>query len=647
MSNYEKLPFNFDPKRPFFEQLNEWIGDVFYDILPEAGMELRDEQIFMAFQLEKAFIENKIMFAEAGVGTGKTIVYLLYALCFARYKRKPAIIACADESLIEQLVKKEGDIAKISNLLGLSIDVRLAKSKDQYLCLQKLDQERETEDYHEIYDDMYVSLPPFVHSNQTMQSYYHYGDRKEYPTLTNEQWNKVGWDSFQDCFVCEQRHRCGQTLSREHYRKSTDLIICSHDFYMEHVWTYESRKREGQLPLLPEASSVVFDEGHLLEVAAQKALTYKYRHDVLEELLTRLLENNVREEFAVLVDEMISQSLHLSFLLRDHSKVVQGSNRRELVNEEIVISEASRFVSLISRLEDEIVFESELYTINEYQLKIVEEHLDMIQHALSIFVKRNNVISWVTEDKQGFTLVIMPRLVEEVLKEKVFSKHIPFIFSSATLSTNESFSYLAESLGIDKFQSFTVESPFDYENQMKLYAPNIQNEKAFEHKLDYTYSVLKETNGKALLLFTSEEELVQFKTAVGNTASFNEWRFLFEGEQEISELISKFQEDINSVLCAVSLWEGLDIPGESLSNVIIWSLPFPPKDPVFEAKRNAASSAYWDVDVPYMMLRLRQGIGRLIRTHADRGIVSILDERIHEDEKLLGLIKEIAPVGIS
>ncbi|MEH7388107.1 ATP-dependent DNA helicase, partial [Bacillus sp. JJ1521] len=113
----EGLPFQISKNDNFFDKFNEWIGDVFYDILPEKGFELRDEQIFMAFQLERAFKERSIVFAEAGVGTGKTIVYLLYAICYARYMRKPAIISCADESLIEQLVKPEGDIAKIAEAL--------------------------------------------------------------------------------------------------------------------------------------------------------------------------------------------------------------------------------------------------------------------------------------------------------------------------------------------------------------------------------------------------------------------------------------------------------------------------------------------------------------------------------------------------
>jgi ATP-dependent DNA helicase DinG len=638
-----QLPFSYDRSQPFFERLNEWIGDVFYDILPEAGLELRDEQIYMAFQIEKAFIDKKIMFAEAGVGTGKTIAYLLYALCYARYMRKPAIIACADESLIEQLVKKGGDIDKLSNILGLTIDVRLAKSKDQYLCLQKLDEERSKDEYDEIYDDIHVDLPAFVHSNQTLQSFYHYGDRKEYAHLNDKEWNKIGWDSFQDCFVCDKRHRCGQTLSREHYRKSTDLLICSHDFYMEHVWTYDSRVREGQLPLLPEASTVIFDEGHLLEVAAQKALTYKMRHDVIEELLTRLLENDVREEFAVLVDDLISQSFHFSYVLRDHSKKVEGSGRKEISFSKELLGEANRLVELIARLEDEIVFESEMYTIDAYQLKIVEEHLDMIHHALKIFVSVDNVISWVEEGETSVTLVIMPRLVEEVLKEKVFSKKLPFLFTSATLSTNGSFDYLASSIGVKDYLSFSVESPFEYREQMELFAPVVQS---VTDKVHYAKALLEETDGKALLLFRSEEELQQFKQLTIEDHDFAKWDLLFEGDQEISQLISNFQKETNSVLCALSLWEGLDIPGESLSNVIIWSLPFPPNDPVFAAKRNAAQDSFKEVDIPYMLLRLRQGLGRLVRSHQDKGIATIFDEQLYEDHNLLAVVKEILPEGV-
>ncbi|MGO4886446.1 ATP-dependent DNA helicase [Anaerobacillus sp. MEB173] len=646
MNKFESLPFSYDKTQSFFDKLGEWVGDVFYDILPEAGFELRDEQVFMAFQLERAFIEKKVIFAEAGVGTGKTIVYLLYAICYARYMRKPAIIACADESLIEQLVKPEGDIAKLAKHLGLNIDVRLAKSQDQYLCLQKLDTERNRDDYDELYDEIYEELPPFVTSNAPLQSFYHYGDRKNYPDLNNEKWEKIGWDTFQDCFVCEQRHRCGQTLTREHYRKATDLIICSHDFYMEHVWTYDSRKREGQLPLLPEASSIVFDEGHLLEFAAQKALTYKLRHEVLEELLSRLSENDTREEFAVLIDETISQSLYFFHTLRQQIIDIPGSHRKNIKFNEMIVSEVKHLKSLLTRLEDELVFESELYTIDQYQLRIVEEHIEMIQKALQLFIQRENLISWVTEDQHGLTLVIMPRLVEEVLKERVFSKKIPVVFSSATLSSNDSFEYMANSIGVEDYLSFSVSSPFDYETKMEVYSPELTSEDIFTQKYNYANQLIEETKGRALILFNQEEELLQFKQKMIDDHLDRGIQFLFEGDQEISQLISTFQREETSCLAAVHLWEGLDIPGPSLVNVIIWSLPFPPNDPVFMAKRQTTSNPYQEVDLPYMILRLRQGIGRLIRTHNDSGIVSIFDERIHFDPELKSMITSILPKGV-
>ncbi|MFD7524520.1 ATP-dependent DNA helicase [Paenibacillus chitinolyticus] len=619
MRNY---PFAFDPTKPFIQQASDWIADVFYELLPEAGFEVRDEQIYMAFQLERAYQEKQTIFAEAGVGTGKTLVYLLYALTYARYTRKPAIIACADESLIEQLVKPEGDIAKLARHLDLTIDARMGKSQHQYICLNKLDDTRGGgSDEEEVFSEIYHGLPSFVHYPDTLQSFYPYGNRKEYPELTDEQWERIGWDVFQDCLVCSQRHRCGQTLSREHYRKSADLIICSHDFYMEHVWTYEARKREGQLPLLPEHSSVVFDEGHLLETAAQNALTYKLKHAVFESIVIRLLEGEIRETLALAIEEAIVQSETLFRVLDESSYSVPASDRKEFTWNEELKREVSRFRQLIDVIEEELVFESGLSTLDDYQLKIVEEHLEMIQLALSLFDKPGQLISWVTEDSDGITLVIMPKMVKEILRDRVFSKKMPVVFSSATLSVNGSFDYMAGSLGIESFLSFSVPSPYDYSTQMKA---SLYPDKPEEDKTGRVLELLKQSEGRALILFPSREALGTFRGSLAQYPESADYRFLFEGSAEISHLISSFQNDEESVLCAVTLWEGLDIPGPSLSHVIIWELPFPPDDPVFAAKRKDSAQPYEDVDMPYMLLRLRQGIGRLIRSRDDRGMVSVL-----------------------
>lgn len=618
-------PFTFDPSRPFVEQASDWIADVFYEVLPEAGFEVRDEQIYMAFQLEKAYAEKKTILAEAGVGTGKTLAYLLYAVTYARYTRKPAIIACADESLIEQLVKPEGDIAKLARYLDLQIDARMGKSPEQFICLNKLDQVRMEE---ERYQDIYESLPAFVSLPGTMQTFEPYGNRKDYPQLSDQEWSRLSWDVFQDCLVCAQRHRCGQTISRDYYRKATDLIICSHDFYMEHIWTYESKKREGQLPLLPEHSSVVFDEGHLLEQAAQNALTYSLKHSVFEQIILRLLEGEVRESLAMAVDQAIECSEGLFELLTRNSQAVSGSERREIHMTDRLKAELQRFSSLLSTIEEELVFEDGLFSLNEYQLRIVEEHLEMLQTALALFRQPGQFITWLREDQDGLTLVMMPKGVKEILRERVFSKKMPIVFSSATLSAQDSFQYMADSLGLEDYLSFTVPSPYHYTEQMRtaLY------QEPEEQKSQKVLELLEASGGKALVLFPSREELDNFQSSQYGEVANRQYTMLYEGTAEISHLISRFQQDESSVLCAVSLWEGLDIPGPALSHVIIWDLPFPPADPVFNAKRRDASSALHDVELPYMLLRLRQGIGRLIRSHTDNGIVSILSSRKeHED----------------
>lgn len=614
------LPFPVTKEDSFYDKLSEWIGDVFYDILPEKGFELRDEQVFMAFQLEKAFKEKKTIFAEAGVGTGKTLVYLLYALCYARYTNKPAIISCADETLIEQLVKKEGDIQKIKDALGITMDVRLAKYHDQYVCLKKLDYAINHVDSEGI-DRLYDELPSFVNDNSSMAAYTAYGDRKQYPYLNDEDWNQVGWDALQNCFTCDKRHRCGQTLSRDYYRKATDLIICSHDFFMEHIWTKEKRKREGQLPLLPEHSCVIFDEGHLLELSAQKALTYKIGEQTLEAVLQLLSSNQVREETLYIIEDLIDLNEEFFALLEEKAIHISGSNRYEISNSPQLTSFAVKFQRQVEKLEENLVFEAEMYTINAYDLNVAEEYLEQLGYSLSLFAKNTQAITWFEEIGETKTLVIMPRLVQEILAEQVFNKKIPYIFSSATLSDNQSFQYIADSLGIKDYLNFSVNSPFNYDEVMSIYMPSF-NENNQKDKLVYTMKTIEENDGKTLVLFKSKEELQWFQDHCPNTNH----PFYFEGDAEISELVKKFQENEHSVLLSYHLWEGLDVPGASLENLVIFSLPFPPHDPVFTAQRNAVDEPFEKVDMPYMLLRLRQGIGRLIRTSEDKGTVHILTE---------------------
>ncbi|MDF2606435.1 MAG: helicase c2 [Bacillales bacterium] len=621
----KNLPFKLEKTSDFYTQLSQWVGDVFYDIFPENGLEIRDEQVFMAFQLEKAFSEKEIIMAEAGVGTGKTFVYLLYAICYARYTGKPAIIACADETLIEQLVKNEGDIKKLNDLLNINIDVRLAKSQDQYLCIKKLSNAIADFD-HEAFNNVHDSLPDFVISNNSLTKYEPYGDRKDYPELSNKEWNHISWDVFQDCFTCDDRHKCGQTLSRDYYRKSADLIVCSHDFFMKHVWTEESRKREGQLPLIPNHSCVIFDEGHLLEYAAQKALTLTIKEEQLPNLLNRLFNNNVRVELEKIIEETLKENEILFDEIYNVASEVEESYRLEILKNDNWLKHVKNIRGMLSEIGDALVFESEMYTIPEYELNIVNEYLDELENAFKLLLEEN-VIFWGEKTEDTMHLVVMPQLIQDVMKKYVWSKKIPYIFSSATLSNKKDFTYITRSLGIEHYKKMNVDSPYDYEEMMKIDVV-VTDRGIKKHSKAINY--INENNGRTLILFPNRKELINFKNSL--TEDDVKYEYLFEGDREISNLVSTFQNNEHTVLCAEHLWEGLDIPGPSLSQVIVWGLPYPPNDPVFNSFRKNTNDPFKNVDLPYMLLRLRQGIGRLIRNEADFGkVVIFMDNNSYQD----------------
>lgn len=623
----QSLPFELSKEKSFFDSLGDWMGDVLYDELPEKGLECRDEQIFMSYQIEKVLREKSILFAEAGVGTGKTIAYLLPAIAYARYIGRPALIACADETLIDQLVKEGGDIYKLQSLLDLKIDVRLAKSRDQYLCNKRYEEAEQFLD-GDYLDEIAMSIPEGYHGNGKLEVY---GVRSDYPNISDEEWQHVNYNYIQQCQVCDVRNRCGQTLHRAHYREATDLIICSQDFLMEHTATKESREREGQLPLLPEVSMIVLDEGHLLEYAAQKAMTNKIQDYTIVKLLDRLMVDGLREKTLLLMEKL--QDGHELFFDQLRDDVVDSDEDRKKINKsETLIKLGEKVISIIQQLMEEFVFESEMYVIPEYELRMAEEFLDQYEEAMSIFVSKGNAIDWLEETDGEETLVIMPHLITEILEKKLFSKKIPYVFSSATLSINKDFSYIAYSLGIKKYDSFTVESPFDYEEVMKIKL----HELGQQDKAARVVKVIEEEEAQTLLLFKSKQAMHGFKEILTEEQLV---QYGFEGDKELSSLVRDFQSGKLRVLASYHLWEGLDLPEEALTRVIIMDLPFPPSDPLFDAKRSFADDPFVEVELPFMLLRLQQGMGRLIRTMNDHGTIHLL---LNETE--MKYLEDIEPI---
>ena len=273
--------------------------------------------------------------------------------------------------------------------------------------------------------DLYESLPSFVHESQAMQRFYPYGDRKQYADLTNEEWAGVSYDSFQDCLTCDMRHRCGLTLSRDHYRKSTDLIVCSHDFYMEHVWTEESRKGKDSCRFcrITAPSCLMKD---ICWNSPRKSVNLSREAVDARAVLERLLQNDIREEFAELIEDALAANDEFFYVLSEESKEIAGSHRLDIQNDQRVKRAADELCRLLDKIGEALVFESEMYTIDKYELSVVEEYVEQMAYSLSLYQK--DAISWLETRDTDSTFVVMPRTVAEVLGEKVFSKR--FLISS-------------------------------------------------------------------------------------------------------------------------------------------------------------------------------------------------------------------------
>jgi ATP-dependent DNA helicase DinG len=274
-----KVPFEYKTKEEFSNKLVDWIGEVFYDILPEHGYEVREEQIYTAFQLADAVCEKKVHLAEAEVGTGKTFAYLLTAIAYARFTGKPAVIACASTALQEQLAGPEGDIQTLSRILGLEVDARMAKDPLQYVCDERVS------GAGGVFGDSTASDEINQWLEKTQK-----GERSEIPHISDPVWRQIGWDESMACDNCPRSGFCKLVRAREHYRPARDLIIADHGIFFEDLWTREDRIIDGKMPILPNYSLVIFDEGHKVMLPAAMRAGRKIDNEDIDNIIRSIEE---------------------------------------------------------------------------------------------------------------------------------------------------------------------------------------------------------------------------------------------------------------------------------------------------------------------------------------------------------------------
>ncbi|BBF41602.1 DinG family ATP-dependent helicase YpvA [Lachnospiraceae bacterium KM106-2] len=611
-----KEPFEYKTKEEFQTNLVEWIGDVLYDILPEHGYEIRDEQIFTAFQIADAFGKKEVHLAEAGLGTGKTFAYLLSAIPYARFRKKPVVIACATSALQEQLASEEGDINKLSKVLGLEIDARMAKDPHQYICDVKV------EDHMGDFGEMSKEINDWLGKTKL-------GERSEMPMISDQVWKHIGWDESMGCEVCSNRGYCKLMKAKESYRDTVDLIIVDHETFFHDLWTREERIADGKVPILPSYAAVILDEGHKIMLPAAMQAGDQIDKEEFDAMITSIEEVQGARDSLVSAMVSLEQASNAFFATLDQSvRKQRRSNRQSVRLNPSLFKAADELRKLLDQLLLEMQIEQELYfeSIPATLIQAYEGQLERAIRGLARFTRNRakDMIVWV--DSRDDSLWVVPRNLTEMMNQYLYKQDIPIIYTSATLSNEGDFSYFARTIGLKKISKSTVGSPFDIENQVTVtLVPGVKRE---NDGMEQLLSLLEKNGGRALVLTNSLEEVERIREGIGEREF--PFEMLWEDKGDRGYLVKRFREEETSVLVGADFWEGIDVPGDALTLVVIWQLPFPALDPLAEVQRAEAKEQGLDpvktVDYPEMGLKLKQGCGRLIRTEEDHGEIVILDK---------------------
>ncbi|MCK4422519.1 MAG: helicase, partial [Candidatus Omnitrophica bacterium] len=455
--------------------------------------------------------------------------------------------------------------------------------------------------------------------------------------------------------VCSERDNCGgkhcsyhtecffQKARRRMY--NADLLIVNH-----HLFFADLGLRMSKQSLLPVYKKVILDEAHTIEDVATKHLGLEISNFKVKYLLDKLYNNNRRKGFLIHLKD--TRSMRIVNQVRSRAneffasvESIAGQKRIKRLFKPGLLKN-----SLHGLLEE--LYESLKESRSVVQTK--EEEMDISSYMnrirdldtqLSLFVnqKLEGYVYWVEVSKKRRTRVVLnaaPVNVGLLLRQYLFEEIDSVIMTSATISTNNSFDYFKERLGIPRAEGLIASSPFDYQKQVKLYIPSQapdpnDNEKYTEYVIQKVKRYIRQTRGKAFVLFTSYSLMNNvYDNIVMDLEEQGLTVFKQGGVLSRTQMLEEFRIDIDSVLFGTdSFWQGVDVTGSALSNVIITKLPFSvPDHPVVEARMEVIAQRggdpFMEYSLPIAILKLKQGFGRLIRHKDDKGIVVILDNRI-------------------
>ena len=688
-SDLDDFYFVQDIDRTFLEEVN--IKNYFANdgILAKEikGFEYRKEQEEMAHYIQDAINEDRKIIIEAGTGTGKTLAYLIPAIKWAVVNKKKVIIATNTINLQEQLLLKDIPLAK--SIIKEEFSYVLVKGRSNYLCKRFFNElsigrsiDIETFSMEAREQIEYI----LKWGNKTKS-----GDKAELPfEVYPDVWELVQ-STTELCLgkKCPYRKECFFMKTRME-KMEADILISNHHVFFADLNVRAETDFDSEYLILPRYDMVIFDEAHNIESVARSYFSVEVSKISFTRLLNRIYQkkNKRKKEKSALirVEDTIDekdledgqQYIYLLNTLKEEISILQNigdeyfdeirkiyetntdaSIRKSLNNFEMT---KSRFLETLRDKKD--IFQSKLAdfltlmmsfnnVIDEEKEKNPEvinfnNHLKMFKAYIDNFkfinsFEDDNYIYWldINSKRTNVLLTATPLNIAEKLSTVLFDNLDRLVFASATIVANGNFDYFKKSLGLDEEDCIEciIKSPFNYDEQMSVYIPtdiqDSENINAFVTDASkFILDILLKTNGKAFILFTSYTMLNQIYYSVSKKLINKGFEVFLHGDKPRSQLIKEFKEAENPILFGTtSFWEGVDVQGENLSNVIITKLPFlVPTDPVVSAISKKieedGGNSFTDFQLPEAIIKFKQGVGRLIRKKTDSGNIFILDSRI-------------------
>jgi len=639
--------------------------------------EHRPEQVEMLRAVAQALSHGDHLLVEAGTGVGKSFAYLIPAALFAVQNHTRVVISTNTITLQDQLIKK--DIPDLCAALGLDVRAAVLKGRSNYLCPRRLETMRNHGPRSE--EEMRVLAKVLVWLQQN-----HSGDRNEItlngPT-EREIWVRLSAEDdacTTDTCLGRMGGRCPFYRARQ-AAQAAHLLVVNHALLLSDVATGSK--------VLPEYDYLIVDEAHHLESATTNALSFRFSEFDMERLLKEVggsssgvlgsllsetsgalrpsdfgllqqkvkratdqafrLEQFAKEFFYTLAQFVDSQRDENSYNNYAWQMRMQPATRTLPGWDEVEMSWAqvdetlSLLINTLSDLYQDAasLFDSGIESLEDVMgnLSTLIRRISETEATLGSMLSKpsSEMIYWIEVNPKGdrLSLNAAPLRVGPLVEKYLWHEKASVILTSATLTAHGEFQYIRNVLAADEANEMLLGSPFDYESSTLLYIANDipePNAPGYQQAIDRSIVQLaKATGGRMLVLFTSYAQLKRTAQAITAPLAREDIFVLEQGEgASPNALLDTFKASERAVLLGTrSFWEGVDVPGEALSVVVITKLPFDvPNDPIIAARSELYEDPFNEYYLPEAILKFRQGFGRLIRTASDRGVVAIFDRRV-------------------